>query len=69
MSKRRKYSLEFKQGAVEQVRQLGVSCSQLARELGIETSTLAHWQREADAQGKQTFGGSGMLTSVQHFPD
>ncbi|MDO9521661.1 MAG: transposase, partial [Pseudohongiella sp.] len=26
MSKRRKYSPEFKQGAVEQVRQPGVSC-------------------------------------------
>ena len=57
MSKRRKYSPEFKQGAVEQVRQPGVSCSQVARELGIETSILARWQREAD--GKQAFGGSG----------
>ena len=59
MSKRRKHSPEFKQGAVEQVRQPGVSCSQVARELGIETSILARWQREADAQGKQAFGGSG----------
>ena len=69
MSKRRKFSPEFKQGAIEQVRQPGVSCSQLARELGIETSTLAHWQREVDVQGKQAFGGSGMLISVQNFPD
>ncbi len=46
MSKRRKYSPEFKQGAVEQVRQPGVSCTQVARELGIETSILARWQRE-----------------------
>jgi len=36
-----------------------VSCTQVARELGIETSILARWQREADAQGQQAFGGSG----------
>jgi transposase len=59
MSKRRKYSPEFKQGAVEQVRQPDVSCTQVARELGIETSILARWQREADAQGQRAFGGSG----------
>jgi len=31
MSKRRKYSIEFKQGAFEQARQPGVSCAQVAR--------------------------------------
>jgi hypothetical protein len=35
MSKRRKFSPEFKRGAVEQTRQPGVSCAQVARELGI----------------------------------
>ncbi len=35
MSKRRKYSAEFKQGAVEQTRHPGVSCAQIAHELGI----------------------------------
>lgn len=43
MSKRRKYSAEFKQGAVEQVRQAGVSCAQVARELGIKDSLLTRW--------------------------
>ncbi len=59
MSKRRKYSPEFKQGAVEQARQPGVSCAQVARELGIGSTLLARWKREADAQGQQAFGGSG----------
>jgi transposase len=35
MPKRRKYSLEFKRGAVEQAQQVGVSCAQIARELGV----------------------------------
>lgn len=60
MSKRKKYSQEFKQGAVEQVRQPGVSCAQIARELGIGANLLTRWRREADAAGQHAFGGSGM---------
>lgn len=59
MSKRRKYSPEFKQGAVEQVRQPGVSCAQVARELGVASNLLTRWRREADAQGQRAFGGTG----------
>lgn len=47
MSKRRKYSPEFKHGAVEQTRQPGVSCAQVARELGIGGNVLSRWVREA----------------------
>ena len=39
MSKRRKYSPEFKRGAVEQSRQPGISCAQLSRELGINATS------------------------------
>ncbi len=59
MSKRRKFSAEFKRGAVEQACQPGVSCSQVARELGIRDSLLSRWKREAQAHGKVTFGGTG----------
>ena len=59
MSKRRKFSLEYKQGAVEQARQPGVSCAQVARELGIGANLLTRWKREADAQGHRAFGGTG----------
>jgi transposase len=59
MSKRRKYSAEFKHGAVEQTRQPGVSCAQIAHELGIAPSLLTRWRREADAAGHKAFGGSG----------
>ncbi|MET3010429.1 transposase, partial [Stenotrophomonas koreensis] len=52
MSKRRKFSAEFKRGAVEQARRPGVSCAQVARELGIRDSLLTRWKREAQAVGK-----------------
>lgn len=59
MSKRRKFSPEFKQGAIEQIRQPGVSCAQIARELGVGANLLSRWIREAEAQGQQAFGGTG----------
>jgi len=59
MHKRRKFSAEFKQGAVEQTRQPGVSCAQVARELGIGANLLSRWRREADQAGNLAFGGAG----------
>lgn len=59
MQKRRQYSAQFKQGAVEQTRQPGVSCAQVARELGIGANLLTRWRREADKAGPKAFGGTG----------
>ena len=52
MLKRRKFSEEFKHGAVERTNQSGVSCGQVTRELGIreepadplEAGSAEHWQ-------------------------
>ncbi len=60
MSKRRKFSADFKRGAVEQALQPGVSCAQVARELGIGENVLSRWRREAEAAGGAAFGGSGL---------
>ncbi|WP_298577000.1 IS3 family transposase [uncultured Luteimonas sp.] len=59
MSKRRKFSAEFKRGAVEQASQPGVSCAQVAREVGIRDTLLTRWKREAQSQGQVAFGGTG----------
>lgn len=59
MSKRRKFSAEFKRGAVEQASQPGVSCAQVARELGIRDNLLSRWKREAHSAGKVVFAGTG----------
>ena len=59
MLKRRRYSPEFKRGAVEQAHQAGESCAQIARELGISGSLLARWVREAAVTRGKAFGGTG----------
>lgn len=59
MPKRRKFSPEFKRGAVEQACQPNVSCAQVARELGINANLLSRWKREAEAGGRHAFGGTG----------
>jgi transposase-like protein len=43
MAKRRKFSAEFKRGAVEQASQPDVSCAQVVRELGIRATLLTRW--------------------------
>lgn len=59
MSKRRRFSPEFKQGAVDQVRRQEVSCAQVARELGLGANLLTRWVREADSGSGQAFAGAG----------
>ena len=59
MSKRRKYSAEFKREAVVLTRQPGVSCRQVALEIGINPNLLTRWRREADTGTDTAFQGTG----------
>lgn len=59
MSKRRKYSAEFKREAVAMVNQPGVTRSQVARELGLNANMLGRWSRELNEAGGRAFGGQG----------
>ena len=59
MSKRRKYSPEFKREAVALTRQPGVSCRQIAQEIGINPNLLTRWKREAEEASGNAFSGSG----------
>lgn len=47
--KKRRFSNEFKREAVQLARDSGKTITQLARELGLGTSLLAKWVREAEA--------------------
>ena len=58
MTKRRKISPEFKHGAIEQVIQPGVTCAQVARELGINPNQLYRWKCEVEKDGRHAFGRS-----------
>lgn len=59
MSRRRKYSPEFKREAIALTRQPGVSCRQIALEIGINPNLLSRWRREADEDTDKAFKGSG----------
>lgn len=59
MEKRRRYSAEYKREAVEMARSSGVSISQVARELGINSNMLGRWCREQEAAGGKAFRGQG----------
>jgi len=59
MTKRRKYSAEFKREAIALTRQPGVSCRQIALEIGINPNLLSRWKREAENVSGKAFAGSG----------
>ena len=59
MTKRKKYSPEFKREAVALTKQPGVSCRQVAIEIGINPNLLSRWRREAEPSLKEDFKGSG----------
>ena len=55
----RKYSQEFKQGAVEQANQPGVTLAQVAKELGLNQGMLGRWRSELTNHGQKAFKGQG----------
>lgn len=59
MSKRKRYSSEYKRELVEVVRRTQSSCRQIALEVGINPNMLTRWVREADAGGGKVFPGNG----------
>ena len=59
MTKRRKYSGEFKREAVQLANHPGVPKSQIARELGINPPMLGRWCRQLKTEGSKVFVGKG----------
>ncbi len=51
MSKRKRYSSEYKRELVELVRRSKSSCRQVALEVGVNPSLLTRWVRETEAGG------------------
>jgi transposase len=50
MARGRPYSEEFKADAVALVRKSGRPVAQVAKELGVDDSTLSYWVRNSDAR-------------------
>ena len=59
MTKRRKYSPEFKREAIALSRQPGISCRQVALEIGVNPNMLTRWVREASEEPSKAFKSSG----------
>jgi transposase len=60
MSKRRKFSDEFKREAVGLTHQPGASLSQVARDIGVGDGMLSRWRRELASGKTKAFSGSGV---------
>lgn len=59
MSKRKRYSPEYKQELVALVRRSKSSCRKVALEMGVNPNMLTRRVREAEAGGDQAFPGGG----------
>ena len=60
ISKRRKFSEEFKREAVGLPRQPGAQLSQVARNIGVGAGVLGRWRRQLEVDKAKAFTGSGV---------
>jgi transposase len=63
MGRRRIYTKEFKESAMELYRTSGKSAKDVSIELGIDGSSVSRWlreSREAEAKGIKAFPGQGL---------
>ncbi len=67
MTKRRKYSKEFKLDAVSLVLEQGYSQAEAARNLGINSNMLSRWIRQFqdDSRSAEAFPGRGSQSAEQ----
>ena len=62
MKERKRYTKEFKQGAVRLVTEQGRSISDAASSLGVPAWSLSRWVRAAKEEGQDAFRGNGKRT-------
>ncbi len=65
MTKRKKYTEEFKLDAVSLVTDQGYSRADAARSLGINANMLGRWVQQHESQEGGVFRGNGKLTPEQ----
>lgn len=61
MTKRRKYTREFKLEALELLRKGDRTASEVAEALGIDRSVLSGWKRQYEEEGSLAFRGHGVM--------
>ena len=65
MEKRRKYDPDFREGAVQLVREMGRPIAQIARELGVNEGTLGNWVAK-DREARAADGEAHRESRTQH---
>ena len=65
MTKRKKYSKEFKLDAVSLVLEQDYSRTEAARSLGINANMLRRWIQEFESEDGHSFRGNGKLSPEQ----
>ena len=65
MSKRKKYSKEFKLDAVSLVLEQDYTRVEAAKSLGINANMLGRWIKEFEPEDSQSFRGNGNLSPEQ----
>ena len=59
MTRRKRYSAEFKREALRRSNEEGVTDTLVAQELGFSTRQLRRWRDEAKKHGEEAFPGKG----------
>ena len=59
MSRRKRYSAEFKREALRRANEPGVTDVLVAEELGINTQQLRRWRKALEQDGNEAFPGQG----------
>jgi transposase len=59
MTRRKRYSAEFKREALRRADEVGVTDVLVAEELGINARMLRYWRNAAKRDGKNAFPGQG----------
>ncbi len=65
MAKGRRYPAEFKLEAVRLVQEEGMSCAQVARDLGVSKYAVRDWVQKAESGGLSTGGTSTAKMSAE----
>lgn len=60
---RRKFTGEFKIGAVKLVLDQGMTRTKVAKDLGVNINQVSKWINEYQANGSDSFPGNGQLSS------
>ena len=67
MTKRKKYTKEFKLDAISLVRDQNISVAEASRNLGVSPQMLGRWIKEEESEDGQAFRGNGVFQDSWHY--